>query len=79
VYLAFQPKWRNELLDIDQELKTWATRYQVRYTTKFIKDVFRVGFDRDSDFTLFTMTWAPDLEERPHLAYQIVRVQNEKY
>ena len=79
MYLAFEPKWRDELLDIEHKLKLWAERYNVRYTTKFIKGVFRVGFDHDKDFTLFTMTWAHDFEEIPYLNYKIVRVQNEKY
>lgn len=79
MYLAFQPKWRPDLDDIQLELQLWASRYGVRYSTKFVKGVLRVGFDKDSDFTLFTMTWAPDLEENPNLAYKIVNIQNERY
>ena len=79
MYLAFKSQWRPELEEIQQELEAWATRHSVRYTTKFIKGVLRVGFNKDSDFTLFTMTWAPDLEECPYLGYKIVRVQNERY
>ena len=79
MYLAFNPKWQPELEEIQQELKAWASRYSVRYTTKFVKGVLRVGFNKDSDFTLFTMTWVPDLEESPYLGYKIIRVQNERY
>jgi hypothetical protein len=79
VYLTFTPKWRPDLEDIQQELAAWASRYNVRYTTKFIKGVLRVGFDKETDFTLFTMTWAPDLEENPNLAYKVVNIVNERY
>ena len=79
MYLTFRPEWRQELEEIQQEIQTWANRHRIRYSTKFIKGVLRVGFDRESDFTLFTMTWAPDLEKMPYLDYKIVKVQNEKY
>lgn len=79
VYLEFEVHYTNELNDIKREIQAWAERQGVRYTQKTIKFTHRVGFDRDSDFTLFAMTWLPDLDTRPHLAYQIVRVQNEKY
>lgn len=79
MYLAFRPKWRPDLEEIQEEIKLWAERHGVRYTTKFIKGVLRVGFDKESDFTLFTMTWAPDLDENPYLDYKIVNIQNERY
>ena len=80
MYLAFEKiKWRPDLEEIQEEIKLWANRHGVRYSTKFIKGVLRVGFDKESDFTLFTMTWAPDLEESPNLECRIVNIQNERY
>ena len=80
MYLAFEKiRWRQDLDHIQEEIKKWADRQEVRYTTKFIKGVLRVGFDKESDFTLFTMTWVPDLEKYPHLNYQLVNIQNERY
>ena len=79
MYLTFTPKWRPDLEEIQEEIRLWADRYGVRYTTKFIKGVLRVGFDRESDFTLFTMTFAPDTEESPNLVYRIVNIANERY
>ena len=79
MYLEFQVHYNNELNDIKREIESWAHKQGIRYTQKTIKYTHRVGFDRDSDFTLFAMTWQPDLETRPYLAYQIIRVQNEKY
>ena len=80
MYLAFeQIKWRQDIEEIQEEVQNWAEHYGVRYTTKYVKGVFRVGFDKESDFTLFTMTWAPDIEESPNLVYRIVNIQNERY
>ena len=80
MYIAFENiRWRPDIEKIQEEVHNWAERHGVRYTTKFIKGVFRVGFNKESDFTLFTMTWDPDLEESPNLAYRIVNVQNERY
>lgn len=79
MYLVFSPQWRPELEEIKKELESWANTHNVRHSTKFIKGVLRVGFDKESDFTLFTMTWAPDLEETPYLAAKIVNIQNERY
>ena len=80
MYLRFKIYWVYTHEDIEKEVRAWAEKYQVRYTYKTIKGHFRVGFDHEKDFTLFTMTWNPEnLEERPWLNYELVNVQNEKY
>jgi hypothetical protein len=80
VYLKFDVRFHNELADIKREIQEWALQHGIRYTQKTIKYHHRVGFDQESDFTLFSLTWNPkDLDQRPWLQFQLVNVNNERY
>jgi hypothetical protein len=80
VYLRFQVRYEDEVADIRQEIQNWATRYDVRFSSKLIKNYLRFGFDKDEHFTLFSMTWNPeDIDRRPWLKHTIVNIQGEKY
>jgi hypothetical protein len=35
----------------------WATAQDINYVDKNIKHKYRVTFDRDEHYTVFTMTW----------------------
>lgn len=79
MYVEFQMRLHYELEDIKQEIKRWADRHQIVYTQKTIKYTHRLGFNKDDHFTLFSMTWNPDLTKKPWLKYRIVNIHNEKY
>lgn len=79
MYIRFNVRYNNELEDIKREVKAWAERYGVRYTYKTIKYHHRVGFDHDKHFSLFAMTFMPNLDKKPWLQYQIINVHNERY
>lgn len=80
MYIQFDVRYNTELEDIKREIKSWADRHGVRYSQKTIKFTHRLGFDHDSDFTVFYMTWNPvDLDKRPWLKYQTINIANERY
>jgi hypothetical protein len=58
---------------IKEEIKNWAQRYDVAYTQKTIKYTHRLGFNNEKHFSLFSMTWTPEIP------FQIVNIANEKY
>ena len=55
------------------EIVDWTTRYNVPYTQKTIKYTHRLGFNDKKYFSLFSMTWTPEIP------FQIVNIANEKY
>ena len=80
MYLRFHVRYEDEVDDIRQEVHNWAHRYNVRFSSKLIKNHLRFGFDHDEHFSLFAMTWNPSNPElRPWLKYQIIDVANERY
>jgi hypothetical protein len=80
VYIRFDVQFVNELADIKREIHNWAIQHGVQYTQKTIKYHHRVGFNRDSDFTLFSLTWNPEnFDQRPWLQFQIINIANERY
>ena len=79
VYIEFQMRLWYELEDIKREIKEWADRHKVVHTQKTIKFTHRLGFNKEEHFTLFSLTWNPELEEKPWLRYKIINVHNERY
>ena len=79
MYIEFQMHLRYELEDIKREIKKWADLHQIVHTQKTIKFTHRLGFNKEEHFTLFSLTWNPDLEEKPWLRYKIINVHNERY
>ena len=79
VYIEFQMRLRYELEDIKREIKDWANRHQIVCSQKTIKFTHRLGFNKEEHFTLFSLTWNPDLVEKPWLRYKIINVSNERY
>ena len=79
MYIEFQlpPDLRNVVANaIKAEVAVWANRYGVPdsdYSQKTIKYTHRLGFNKQKHFTLFSMTWTPDIP------YRIVNIENEKY
>ena len=60
---------------IKAEVAIWAKHYGIPdsdYSQKTIKYTHRLGFTKEKHFSLFSMTW-------DKFAYQIVRVENERY
>lgn len=50
------------LLRIKQEIEDWAAKHGVTgYSQKTIKYTHRLGFDDERYFSLFSMTWTPDI------------------
>ena len=45
---------------IQNELTTWTSRHHVQYTTKIIKHKYRVCFDDDKLYALFSLSWPAD-------------------
>ena len=59
---------------IKKEIQDWIEKYQVPgHSQKTIKYTHRLGFDNEKYFSLFSMTWASDIE------FRIVRIENERY
>jgi hypothetical protein len=62
------------LLTIKQEIAKWTTQYGITgYSQKTIKYTHRLGFNDEQHFSLFSMTWTPNIP------FQIVRIENERY
>lgn len=40
----------------------WAKSQNINYVDKHIKYKYRVTFDRDEHYTIFTLTWDSDFE-----------------
>lgn len=65
---------RHQLWQIRQEIEAWIQRHQVTgHSQKTIKYTHRLGFNDERYFSLFSMTWTPDIP------FQIVRIENERY
>ena len=43
---------------IKQLIADWADQYQIKYTEKTIKYTYRVAFDDDRHYSLFSLTWS---------------------
>ena len=56
----------------------WATKYSIPYRTKIFKYTFRVTFDEDESYTLFSMTWVPDSKYPSWTNYRLVTDLNNK-
>lgn len=65
---------RHRLWEIKQEIEAWVKKHQVvGYSQKTIKYTHRLGFNNERYFSLFSMTWTPDIP------FQIVKIENERY
>jgi len=79
VYIEFGPVGYAGVIRIKAAIEEWATRYQVRYTQKTYKNTHRLGFNDESNFALFSLTWNPDLSKEPWLRYRLVNYGNSSY
>ena len=48
---------------IFQHMDIWSKRYAVTYHKKIWKYTVRITFDDDAIYSLFAMTWKPDIGE----------------
>lgn len=61
-----------------QAIDQWSVRYQVTHRTKTVKYFVRITFDKDTDYTLFSMTWNPGSELADLVKWRIVSDLNNK-
>ena len=40
----------------------WARKQEIKYVDKTIKFKYRITFDRDEHYTIFSLTWDSDFE-----------------
>lgn len=72
MYIEFKSKAENPqflaghiLKMVEDEIKLWAAVNDIKYTSKYYKQTFRVAFDDDRHYTVFRLTWT-DLSYTEH-------------
>ena len=53
---------------VESEVADWANVNELSYTSKYYKNTFRVAFDNDKHYTVFSLTW----QEVPYTEYKII-------
>lgn len=62
------------LTTIRKEIDSWIRQYSVvGHSQKVIKYTLRLGFNDEKYFSLFAMTWTPDIP------YRLINIANERY
>lgn len=63
---------------INEQLITWASKYNVKYQTKIFKYTYRVTFDSDETYSLFGLTWVPSPKHPNWTSYRLITDLNHK-
>ena len=53
---------------LEANIAIWATMNEIPYTTKLYKNTFRLAFDDDRHYTVFSLTW----QDSPYIEYKII-------
>lgn len=53
---------------IESEIKLWAAVNDIKYTSKYYKQTFRIAFNDDRHYTIFRLTWT----DLPYTEYKLI-------
>ena len=56
---------------VEDEIKHWAAVNDIKYTSKYYKNSFRVAFDDDRHYTVFRLTWT----DLPYTEHKIIDIK----
>lgn len=57
---------------VKSEVADWAKVHNIKYTSKYYKNTFRVAFEDERHYTVFRLTWT----DVPYTGYQLIDRQS---
>jgi len=53
---------------LESDIAEWAKIHEIPYTTKYYKNTYRLAFNNDKHYTIFSLTWL----NSPYIEYKII-------